>query len=244
MKVSDNRVVKYSEVDAGFRLRLSWACRWFQEVAGRHAEQAGEPLREMRESGFAWILHRLAVRVMRLPELERAVEVVTWSRGIRDFKAFRDFVVQANGEPLLLGSSVWVHINHREGRVVRPGPDVATRYTTEPDCALPEDLDRWRPDARLAETVALPLATRACDFDSNGHLNNATYVDLVETALWRATGTPAVLRDLRIQFDRGIPPVQDTVTVGLAPAGSGWKFRLHAGDTVFARGDCGGTDAP
>lgn len=251
MKVTHTREIAYSDVDAAFRLKQSAVCRYFQEAAARHAALAGDRMVEARRRGTVWAFHKLAARVHAAPAFGDRVEVVTWSRGVTEFKAFREFEIRAAAGGLLVaGTSVWAYVDVVRGRIVRVPENVGETYTHEPDRALDFDVDAWRGDARFPPAASVALSTRSGDFDTNGHMNNSVYLDLAETA-WRRGGAAApgpatasaagpAVTGWRIQFQRGVEPAVDAVTVHLgAPAAAGlpFNFRIESAGQANACGE-------
>lgn len=239
MKITCQHHVEISAVDARFQLRLSGLFRYFQEAAAAHAALAGQPMREMRERGRAWIIHKFAIEVTDYPAFGAQAEVQSWSRGARDFKAFRDFTVAVEGKSAAVAASIWVNLDVTANRVCRVTEAELAPYTQELERALEFDLERWRPDGKFVPTFELGISTRPCDFDANGHMNNAVYIDLLETALARHGHGAGRISRLLVQFDRGVPPDQESVSVSLQDAAREQiLFKLSAGDTLFARGEC------
>jgi acyl-ACP thioesterase len=238
--------IEYFEVDGAFRLKPGVLFRLMQESAIRHSRQVGYDTRHLNETGFAWILARYGVEIRRPPEYGEEVEFVTWSRGVDGFRAYRDFRVQAGGATIAAATSLWVYLDLATKRVRRIPEAVVQRYTAETEQALPWAPETWSFPTRLPTAGCQPLSTRAGDIDTNGHVNNAVYVEYLETALARQLGRPVRFRTLRLQFEREIEPTVPAVHVLLEADGGRWRFLLTdpaAPERRFARGDCELTEA-
>lgn len=58
MKVSINKIIRYFEVDAEYRLKLGVLFQLLQETVIRHTEAVGMSTQEILEQrGTAWVLH-------------------------------------------------------------------------------------------------------------------------------------------------------------------------------------------
>jgi acyl-ACP thioesterase len=179
----------------------------------------------------------MALTFQRLPRYREAVRVVTWHRGSRGFRAYRDFEVFAGVERVAAATSLWLYLDMGARRLQRIPPELSRAYTEEAREAGCGDLDHWKPDAAVETAFEVAFTARSSDFDPLGHVNNTVYFDMLETAVERAWGPEAALRRLRIHFQKEIGREVQGVRVGLARRDGGGIFRIHDGPTTFAAGD-------
>ena len=232
--------VAFGDVDRDNVLTLQGGFKLLQEAAIAHANQYDTGTDAMITRGESWVLKREAVAIDRYPRYGERLRVETWSSGIRGSKGYRDFRVYAgDGDPIVRGSSLWLYISVRARSVVRVPADIAARFPSRPHdvfCPDLQDLPFDEPDPKAADVLRVSL--RYSDVDANDHVNNTTYLDLLQTALARL-GRPARPRDIRIKYGRGIPGNADGVEVRLSPADDGaTRFSIASGEEVFAQGAC------
>jgi acyl-ACP thioesterase len=183
----------------------------------------------------------MALRFERWPRFGEDIRVLTWHRGSRGFKAFRDFEVWAGGERLVSAATLWLYIDLVKKRPRRIPAEWAAAYTVETGTALAVDLDGWRPQTPGSEATAIAVTLRSSDFDPLGHVNHTAYFDFLETLLARAYGVRPALEGLRIQFRREIAPRVTAVSVSLALSPTGGVFQIHDERQTFV---CGEFDCP
>ncbi len=236
MKTVYPRTVGYAEVDPNFNLKPGALVNLLQEAAIFHSENIGFGIQALRRQALGWVLNRLAVDIQRAPAYGEQVEIVTWFRGAKRFKAYRDFEIYAGPARIAAATSLWLFCEVGTKKFSRISEEMVTAYTVETDRVFAQDLDHWKADCAFAPELTVPLATRASDFDPNGHVNNAVYFDYLQTLLHRALGPGFYPRGLAIQFNREIDARTSTLTAGLKPAGGAILFKLFDGDAVFAAG--------
>ena len=100
MKVAWGGQVRYMDINPEFRMRLGALSRCFHEAAVTHSEPVGLHHCDLVANGTAWVLNKMAFDFRRLPALGEDLRVVTWHKGSRGFRAYRDFEVMAGDEIL------------------------------------------------------------------------------------------------------------------------------------------------
>ena len=237
MKVTLAKKINYFSVDSNFKLRLSALAKFFQEAAEIHSSLAGSSTKQLHQRGVAWILYKLEIDVRRYPDYEDEIEIVTWHRGHRGFKAFRDFYVLHQGQPIASGASVWLYFDLQGQRLQRVPKETDAMYRREDAGVFEKELDSWSPDLKFRPQTQLEVTTRLSDYDPNGHVTNTAYVDYVET-LAGATMTPcpAAIKNMKIQFNKEIGQQARSVTAGWGPAGDGVWFKIFDDRQAYAAG--------
>ena len=239
MKVSSCQEVRYSDVTTSFRWRLGALFRCFQEAAIQHSALAGDGARQARECGFGWMMHRVGIQIEQYPLFEQKIQINTWSRGARGIKAYRDFSLSLDGSTIATGTSIWVYLDLNAAQIKRVPPELMEKYTIENDRSMELDLEKWRPLLPEEPIFTCRATTRFQDFDSNGHMNNSVYADLLENALQRYLGTAPLVSQLCLQFDKGVEPHIGEVEMVLSSAGANQlRFMMRNADITFCRGEC------
>jgi Acyl-ACP thioesterase len=172
----ETRVTSY-DVGPTRAVRPSAILKIMQEAGGRHLEQDGLTYELMRSRGIVFLLVRLAVAVKRLPRSEDTVTVQTWfdrNEGVRFIRDMR--FCGGEGEILIEATTQWIIADPQTHRILRPG-------------AFPFDMPAFggeRVEAAVSKIIlpetartAGSRAVRWSDIDSNGHMNNAVYADIL-----------------------------------------------------------------
>lgn len=236
MKASLAREVRYSDVDEGFHVTLCSLLELFQDLAASHSDRIGFGIRELTDQGIIWVLSKLGISIHRYPQYGEALRAYSWSRGADGFKMLRDFEIFCGDERIAAGSSVWFFVNVRDKRVQRVPAEIELAYQPEPIRAQEPGVAQWTPYQRFDPEKALLVQTRASDLDASGHVNNTRYCAYVLDTLAACYGERRMVKELKLQFSRGIAADARTVEVGLARQGDCVDFRLGSGRDYHARG--------
>ena len=221
------RACRVASFDVGPRgeLRTSALMGYLEDAAGAHASAFGLGVRELQPRGFAWVLSRYNLRVLRVPLLGESLEVATWPSGRTAVFATRDFeVCDARGSVVALATTSWAVIDlvskrpRRMSDVVSPELVVDRRAIADDFRSLPA------PEGALSQ-VALPVLRR--DLDMNVHVNHAVYAD------WALEAAPAQLaqagppRGLEVAYVAEAR-LGDAIVSSCAPAADGdGRVLLH-----------------
>ncbi len=243
MHIEQVHTIAYTDVNPNFTIQLRALLRLLQEAAVAHSEQVGLGSRELLHAGTVWVLSKMAVVIDRLPRYRETVRVVTWHRGSRGFRAYRDFEVFNGEKRIVTATSLWLYFDLASKRLQRIPAELSRAYIKEDRDAGCGDLDHWKPAEIAEDAFAVNFTTRSSDFDPLGHVNNTVYFDMLETAVERAWGPEAALRRLRIHFQKEIRGKVTGVRAGLEKVDGGGGFRIYDGGVTFAAGDMmlGGT---
>jgi acyl-ACP thioesterase len=237
MKIQQTHRIAYTEVKPDYTIQLRSLLGLLQDAAVAHSEQVGLGSRELLDTGTVWVLHKMAVDIVRLPRYRETVRVETWHRGSRGFRAYRDFIVSAGSERLVAATSLWLYFDLGAKRLQRIPRELSQAYTEELEDAGCGDLDAWKPAALADDGFKVAFTTRSSDFDPLGHVNHTVYFDMLETLIERARGPETVLRRLRIHFQKEIACQVTGVAAALESNGHGGRFRIYSEAQTFAAGD-------
>ena len=227
MKVEMKKKVRYGEVDPFFRQKIGSLFRLFTEAAVGHSETAGFGPRHLIGSGQAWVLNTFGVRIGRYPEYGETLTVTTWHRGQKGVRAFREFEVTAGAERIAAASSVWLFIEINRKKILRLPATVGADYTVEPEAALTPGLDGWRGRRQFSAASQVTTSVRRSDYDPVGHVNNAAYLDYLETAVLSGFGDATRIKTLNIEFLKEIDPAADTIATALKETDDGCLFKIY-----------------
>jgi acyl-ACP thioesterase len=237
MKVTLTRNIDYAEVDADFNQNLGSFFKLIQEAAVIHSEQVGYDSKTLLERGEVWILNALEAEIYRYPRLREDIQVETWHKHSKGFKAFRDFCVYAGHEKLAAAASVWLYFDLGRKRLARVPAETGDVYTSEAEDALDSKLSNWRPTESFKPDFETDLCVRHSDFDPLNHVNNAVYLEYLETLAARADSGRRRIAGFRIQYKKEIDRTVTTLKAGLQEIDHGCHFKIYNNEHLFAAGD-------
>lgn len=174
----DHRI-RFDECDATGLLRASGYLRLIQEVAWRHSELLGFGRDWYRTNRLAWLVRYADLRIVAEARSGDAVHVTTRVTGWRRVWARRESSASVDDGAVARATIDWVLID-AAGRPARVPPGIAERFT--------DGIPGFQP-ARLALPETPTDALRhdwlvgIRDLDPMGHVNNATYLDVLDEAL-------------------------------------------------------------
>jgi len=204
--------VRSFDLGLNWKMRMSSLCSYFQEVAGRHATHLDMGYKFVQESGMAWVLSRLFIKILRMPEWDQEITLNTWPLGNERFFYRREYTVHHDREQLVNATSYWIllDLETRKPVVIPLHEDVlkanAGRHSMEmPTTGFPPVLSAEEEIHRV----------RYSDLDQNRHVNNARYVEWI--------------------FDLLPPEVIEKQTPSFFSIE--YKHEVKAGDTVLLRKD-------
>ncbi|MFW6284275.1 MAG: acyl-[acyl-carrier-protein] thioesterase [Desulfosalsimonas sp.] len=237
MKVSVTREICLFEVDEDFVLRPKVLVNCLQQAAALHSQQAGYATPDMLKQQKAWVLYRLALQIYNQPVFGAPLEIVTWHKGTRGFRSYRDFEIYQAGRKSVSAASLWLYIDLARKKILKVPGDVAQSYTVEPDNALDAGLDRWKPAAIHEPDIMRSIGTRPSDYDPLGHVNNAMYFDYLETMAAPVFENHRKIGSISIQYNREIPGQTPEICAALKKGENGFTFEIRSPADVHAAGE-------
>jgi len=244
MKAEIQRKVGFYEVDAGFSLRFKSLLHFFQDLTGVHSDLGGCGIRWLMGQGRAWVLHRTCVRVHRTPCLGDELRILTWSRGSKGFRAYRDFEIYCRGEKIVSATSLWIFIDTEKKKILKVPEEAAQWYTIETDRAMDMDIDEFHPNLKFEPEHSETVEIRPSDFDPLDHVNNALYLDFLENLVGRTYPDQTRIREVVIQFHNEIPRQVGRVDIGIRQNNGSNEFKIFSPGCVHAAGTFQFFDSP
>ena len=160
--------------DKNKEAHLTSLCNLLYEVAGNHANFRDLGFEAMKRRGLHWVLNRLKLEVIRLPQWRERIKITTWVSEMKPF-SHRHFLVEDEaGNVLASGYSIWIPI---ESATRKP------KRFDDYDVPLIPKLAPCGPTEKLTGHVETSLSyiykVAYSDVDMIGHVNNAKYVEWV-----------------------------------------------------------------
>ena len=239
MRVDQSWTLSYLDVDESFQLKPVALIRRMEEAAIRHTDLVGLPAKELfHGQGLAWMMHKIGMKIHSLPTYGQELTVSTWSKGIKGYRALREFEIKGGDKTLVSATSLWLLYDLTAQRLKRIPAEMAAAYEIEPVPALDWDLATWKPGTDFPAHSTVPITTRASDFDIYGHVNHAVYLDYIDTALARSRGGHTWLGETRVAFFQQISKGVDQVEVQMGMNGQGGMISIGSRESVFALAEC------
>ena len=235
MRVEQPWTLSCLDVDQSFQLKAVALIRRMEEAAIQHTDLVGLPAKDLLQGqGLAWMMHKIGLKIHHLPAYGQELLVTTWSKGIKGFRALREFEIRGNGKILVSATSLWLLYDLVAKRLKRVPAEMAGRYEIEADHALDWDLAKWRPETEFPLQATVPITTRASDFDMYGHVNHAVYFDYMDTALTCTQMDQFWTGEMRMAFYQQIPRHIDRIEVHIGYDRESTMLSITGSDALFA----------
>lgn len=239
MKIEQTSRVQYDDVGTDFRMKLPVLFQRLQRAALQHSESVGQSNEKMVADGAVWILNRMLVRILRMPVYRERLTVRTWHKGSAGFRAGRDFLLFCDGQPVAAATSQWLFFDLKKKKITKIPDAVSAPYTTEKQDVLGADAIDFSVDKSFDPQATLEITTREGDFDPNGHVNNAAYLDYLDTLIKRSAMPAGDLTQVGIQYFKEIGRNVHAIRAGLALRDNTALFRFYDPSAVYAAGFVG-----
>jgi medium-chain acyl-[acyl-carrier-protein] hydrolase len=189
------KTISYYDLDYRGRLKFSAFLRMVHIAADFNATELGVGFLQLMPLGMSFVLQRFSAKALRLPEYSEEVLIRTWPGAIERGTFIRKGdMLDKKSQKLIEWASLWLLFDIRERKILRPSVlpvelsglgDLGV--TTNPEkIIIPNDWPIWgQPFNQHTHTV------RHADIDTNNHMNNAVYGDLVSNAAGGGSTSPA-----------------------------------------------------
>ena len=175
--------ITYYDLDMHGQVKLSAFLRMVHIAADANATELGVGFRELSARDMTFILQRFAVRANRMPAYGECVTIRTWPAGVaRGIFTRKGIMLCEKGEKIMEWASLWILFDLAARKILKPA-------------ALPIELPEFEDHGVeiTPEKILLPVAgeevsrhthtVRYADVDTNKHMNNSVYGDLIGNAL-------------------------------------------------------------
>ena len=181
MIFKDKFYIGYRDIDANLKIKNSAILNIFEDIAGMHADYAGEGL---KESDTTWILTGYKVKILKKLEYGEKVDALTWGTEIKNITASREFEIRSNtGEILVEGLSNWVHINLKTKKIEKVSFQLIDAYELEQNETNFGELKLKKIEEPINYLYDKTFTIDWNWIDANNHMNNIYYLEVAEMTL-------------------------------------------------------------
>lgn len=175
--ITVNHLITSYDVLPNGGLKPSAMLKYMQDAATIDAANYGADYVSMREKDMIFVVSKAIVSFSRTPMVDEELSIRTWNSGTQGVSFIRNYVMSVNGETVGVGTTRWVLVSYSARRILRPDAlftDVTTNAEEQADV---------EPTRRIkvsdAPIVKETYIARLTDMDTNHHVNNTRYGDLL-----------------------------------------------------------------
>lgn len=208
LKYIEKYTVPCYDTDSAWRLKPASFMNMAQEAAGRHAVYLGFGYDDLIVTNTAWVLSRVHVEYVDTPKWRDEITLTTWHKGLNRLFYLRDFIVtDKDGKERIKATTSWLVLNLETRRLVRDphlmeDDTICTENVIETPAdkvVMPKDVE---PELVMEHRVAYS------DVDTNGHANNAMYMQWAMDAVNYEIASQRPVREFTINFNHEIKPLE------------------------------------
>lgn len=203
MFVEQEYYVGYRDVNLLEELTNTSLLSFLENNAGKHSNMIGKNL---ISEDCTWMLLSWKVKVLKRPKFNDIICVKTWSRKIEKFYAYRDFeVYNDKNELIAIASSKWIYIDVKKGKIIKVPQDVADSYESENICAFEEsesEFSKLKEPENYENVIDFPITRNM--IDTNNHLHNIYYLDIVKEVLPNEIYRSNELNDFEVMYKKEV----------------------------------------
>lgn len=193
--------------DSRKQLFIKTLCDLFNDMANEQTHGLDVDVDTFNAQGITWMLHKMHIRINRMPVKGEEVVLETWPSDSDRLFAIRDFhVLSAAGDELVKLTSQWMVIDLERRRPIRLPESVLRLYHLTEDVVrdLGFDLD---PKSVPLEMDQLRRFSATYDnIDFNLHVTHASYVGWVTNSLPYDFLKSHSIKEFEIVFEHEIMP--------------------------------------
>lgn len=168
--------VMYSVCDFNKRIFPSELINMIMEVSTEQSEDLGVGVDYLLENNKGWILIQSNLEIKRLPEFKEKITIFTQAKGFNKFFAYREFTVKdVNGAEIAKYYTTFMILDLKERTFVKIEKDDIDFYGVFDETN--ETFKMTKPKKLKEATYEKKYNIRYSDIDTNGHVNNAKYLD-------------------------------------------------------------------
>jgi len=196
--------VHYHEVNPYEQATPLTILHYLEDAAISHSEAVGQGIKRLKIEKHAWILNQWHLQMSRYPILGEKVMIETWSAGFERFYGSRDFLIIDEDQKIIgRATSLWIFYNTESMRPSRIPSDFQDIYGIDLMRAIEEPLDQLQiEEGEQKEGIEQIFTVRRSDIDTNGHVNNANYLQWMLEVVPEDAYQNNQLTDLKITYKK------------------------------------------
>lgn len=176
-------LIRSEQVDMTRRLRMSELFRLLEEVSIAHTEALGCTRRETLDRGLLWIITRQQVEIEEMPVYDDEITIRGWQGEIMHVIFPRFYEILKDGKVVIRAQAMWSLIDENTREIIMPedyGIDLPGRPGSD-DMFLTAIVI---PGSAGKPVYSTEIFTRFSQMDINGHMNNTSYFNMIDDAVW------------------------------------------------------------
>jgi medium-chain acyl-[acyl-carrier-protein] hydrolase len=193
--------VHYYQIDRNQEATPVSILHFLEDIAISHSEAVGLGVSHLLVQRIGWVLNRWLLKMDKYPKLGDKVVIKTWPSKFERFYGTREFCIQdAQGNLCGKASSLWIYLNLDKKRPMRIPAHFGEIYGLTEQTVIDEPFKEI-PDWVHAQSE-IKFHVRKSDIDTNGHVNNARYLEWMLEGIHKDLSLEYQLSELEIIYKK------------------------------------------
>jgi acyl-ACP thioesterase len=179
------RRITYYDLDCRGKVKLSALLRMVHIAADINARELGVGFTDLAPLSMSFVLQRFGLTINRMPGYDEITDIRTWPADIERGTFFRKGdMLDINGNKLMEWTSMWVLFDISTRRILRPNA-LPVQLTGLGSYGVEVTAEKISLQPDFGRELSLHRHTvRYSEVDTNMHMNNSIYGDLICNALY------------------------------------------------------------
>jgi len=175
--------ISFYDIDANGDIRLTALLKYMNEAAWCNAEDLGVGMETTIQAGVTFIIQRIGIRLFKTPKLNQKIIVRTWPAAMTRiaFKRHGD-IHDEDGNKMMEWESLWVLLDINERKIKRPDASPVD-FPLYGEMGISIEANKIALLETKEPLVSYNHTVKFSELDSNMHMNNAIYADLIANVL-------------------------------------------------------------
>jgi len=193
--------ITYYDLDFKGNVKLSAILRMVHIAADIDAIQLGVGFSILHPLNITFVLQRFGLKISRMPVYDETVTIRTWPADLaRGTFIRKGDMHDAKGNKLMEWASLWIVFDIAKRKILKPS---ALPVKFEPTTDI--EVDILPTKIILPENVGTPFSehihtVRYADVDTNMHMNNSIYGDLLGNAVFSSLDDCTPWKEVQINY--------------------------------------------
>ena len=188
--------ITYYDLDYRGKIKLSALIRMVHVAADVNAKELGVGYNVLAPLGITFVLQRIGIRIIRMPVYDEDVTIRTWPSDISKGTFLRrGDMYDKNGQKIMEWTSLWLLFDIHARKVLKPSalPVNLQGLGAEGVEVMPEKISIPEDWGQPFNSYRHKVSYR--DVDTNIHMNNSIYGDIIGDAIFPPTADTSIYAD-------------------------------------------------
>ncbi|MCR5792803.1 MAG: acyl-[acyl-carrier-protein] thioesterase [Lachnospiraceae bacterium] len=169
--------IRYSEIDSHGYLSIPGILNYFQDCSSFQSDAVGLGLEYFKDLDRAWVVNFWHIRITKRPRYGSNIKISTWPYKFDKILGYRNFAIRDDNDELcVIGDSLWVYIDTKTGRPIKPTEAETSPYGLGTRYDIPEVSRKIKLPENMIPGDAFPVVRT--NIDTNKHVNNEQYIEM------------------------------------------------------------------